>query len=56
MTVFRATGAATFAVWMPLSTRTVKKLVELPCGYGKAWTNNLGEYVLSADPNFNPNL
>jgi hypothetical protein len=33
-----------------------QKLVELPCGYGQAWANNLGEYVLSADPNFNPNL
>ena len=32
------------------------KEVELPTGYGNAWTNNLGEYVLSEDPNFNPNV
>jgi hypothetical protein len=30
--------------------------VELPSGYSRAWTNNLGEYVLSDDPNFNPNI
>ncbi len=30
--------------------------VELPTGYTRAWTNNLGEYVLSDDPNFNPNI
>lgn len=30
--------------------------VELPGGYGHAWANNLGEYILSEDPNFNPNL
>ena len=30
--------------------------VELPSGYGHAWSNALGEYVVSDDPNFNPNL
>ncbi|MBW2147365.1 MAG: hypothetical protein JRG73_06675 [Deltaproteobacteria bacterium] len=30
--------------------------VELPGGYTHAWTNNLGEYVLSDDPNFDPNI
>ena len=29
--------------------------VELPSGYGNAWANNLGEYILTEDPNFNPN-
>jgi len=30
--------------------------VELPSGYNHAWSNNLGEYILSDDPNFNPNV
>lgn len=30
--------------------------VELPSGYNEAWTNASGEYVLSNDPNFNPNI
>ena len=30
--------------------------VELPSGYDNAWVNGLGEYVLSADPSFNPNV
>ncbi|MCB0547840.1 MAG: hypothetical protein KDD19_09630 [Phaeodactylibacter sp.] len=30
--------------------------VELPSGYNHAWVNNLGEYILSDDPNFNPNV
>jgi hypothetical protein len=29
--------------------------VELPAGYGHAWANNLGEYIVTEDPNFNPN-
>ena len=29
--------------------------VELPSGYRNAWSNSLGEYVLSDDPGFNPN-
>lgn len=32
------------------------KSVELPSGYNEAWVNPLGEYVLSNDPNFNPNV
>lgn len=32
------------------------EVVELPSGYGHAWANNLGEYVLTDDPNFNPNI
>lgn len=32
------------------------KNVELPSGYGQAWSTPLGEYVLSDDPNFNPNI
>jgi hypothetical protein len=33
-----------------------QEVVELPSGYRQAWANNLGEYVLSEDPGFNPNL
>jgi hypothetical protein len=32
-----------------------EQVVELPSGYGNAWANNLGEYILTEDPNFNPN-
>jgi len=35
----------------PIEQRTV----ELPGGYQSTWTNNLGEYILSNDPNYNPN-
>jgi hypothetical protein len=31
-------------------------VVELPSGYGHAWANNLGEYILTEDPNFDPNV
>jgi hypothetical protein len=30
--------------------------VELPSGYQNAWTNSLGEYIVSEDPNYNPNI
>jgi hypothetical protein len=30
--------------------------VELSGGYGEAWTNNRGEYILSDSPNFNPSV
>jgi hypothetical protein len=30
--------------------------VELPSGYSQAWSTPLGEYILSDDPNFNPNI
>lgn len=30
--------------------------VELPTGYSQAWSTPLGEYILSDDPNFNPNV
>jgi hypothetical protein len=29
--------------------------VELPSGYSNAWTNSLGDYVLSDSPSYNPN-
>lgn len=29
--------------------------VELPAGFQQAWSNPLGEYIISDDPNFNPN-
>jgi hypothetical protein len=32
------------------------KEVELPAGYGRAWANNLGEYVVSDSPSYNPNV
>jgi hypothetical protein len=33
-----------------------EEVVELPSGYGHAWANNLGEYILTEDSTFNPNL
>ncbi|MEW6441023.1 MAG: hypothetical protein AB1640_08830 [bacterium] len=33
-----------------------QKNVELPSGYTNVWTNPLGEYVLTDDPNFNPGV
>ncbi len=30
--------------------------VELPLGYNRAWTNHLGEYILSDDYSFDPNI
>jgi len=30
--------------------------VELPTAYGHAWGNGQGDYVMTDDPNFNPNL
>jgi hypothetical protein len=30
--------------------------VELPSGYGHAWANDLGEYVIATSPSYNPNL
>jgi hypothetical protein len=32
------------------------KEVELPAGYGRAWSNNLGEYIVSDSPGYNPNV
>ena len=32
------------------------KEVELPAGYGRAWANNLGEYIVSDSPSYNPNI
>jgi len=33
-----------------------EKPVELPSGYENAWTNGLGDYILSDSPSFNPNI
>jgi hypothetical protein len=30
--------------------------VELPSGYGQAWANNLGEYIVTDSPSYNPNV
>lgn len=30
--------------------------VELPTGYDNAWTNGLGDYIVSESPSFNPNI
>ena len=30
--------------------------VELPSGYGTAWANNLGEYIVTDSPSLNPNV
>jgi hypothetical protein len=32
------------------------KEVELPAGYGNAWANDLGEYIVSESQSYNPNL
>ncbi|PKO19040.1 MAG: hypothetical protein CVU39_00380 [Chloroflexi bacterium HGW-Chloroflexi-10] len=32
------------------------RTIELPSGYTQAWSTPLGEYILSDDPNFNPNI
>jgi hypothetical protein len=32
------------------------KEVELPAGYGNAWSNNLGEYIVTESPGYNPNV
>jgi hypothetical protein len=32
------------------------KEVKLPSGYNYAWSNNNGEYIMSDNPNFNPNV
>lgn len=32
------------------------KEVELPSGYGNAWANDLGEYIVTESPSYNPNL
>jgi hypothetical protein len=36
----------------PVSERSV----ELPAGYRNAWVNGLGEYVISEEEDFNPNI
>jgi len=33
-----------------------QKSIELPAGYGHAWTNALGEYIVSESEDFNPNI
>jgi hypothetical protein len=30
--------------------------MEPPGGYDYAWSNNLGKYIMTDDPNFNPNI
>lgn len=32
------------------------KEVELPSGYGRAWANRLGDYIVSDSPSYNPNI
>ena len=32
------------------------KEVELPTGYGRAFANNLGEYIVTDSPSYNPNI
>ncbi|MFH1176661.1 MAG: hypothetical protein V1750_04565 [Acidobacteriota bacterium] len=33
-----------------------ERAVELPSGYDNAWVNNLGEYIVSESPSYDPNL
>ena len=30
--------------------------IQLPGGYGRAWTNSLGEYIVSDSSSYNPNI
>lgn len=32
------------------------KEVELPAGYGNAWANDLGKYIVTESPSYNPNI
>jgi hypothetical protein len=54
-------AVVSFQVWNPHGVDAFyaphrQEEVELPSGYGHAWANNLGEYILTEDPNFNPNV
>lgn len=33
-----------------------QEVVDLPAGYGHAWANNLGEYIVTESADFNPNV
>jgi hypothetical protein len=33
-----------------------ERSVELPAGYRNAWVNGLGEYVITEQEDYNPNL
>ncbi len=33
-----------------------EQVIELPSGYGHAWANPLGGYIVTEDPSFNPNI
>jgi hypothetical protein len=33
-----------------------QEVVELPSGYGHAWANDLGEYIVTESPGFDPNV
>jgi hypothetical protein len=33
-----------------------QKAVELPTGYDNAWTNGIGDYIVSDSPSYNPNV
>ncbi len=33
-----------------------RRLVDLPSGYREAWINSHGEYLLTNNPNYNPNV
>jgi hypothetical protein len=40
----------------PYYDPVAQKNIELPTGYDNAWVDNSGQYVLSDNPNFNPNV
>jgi hypothetical protein len=40
----------------PYYDPVAQKNIELPTGYDNAWVDNSGQYVLSDNPNFNPNI
>ncbi len=33
-----------------------ERQIDLPSGFGQAWCNNLGEYIVTDNPNYNPNV
>ncbi len=40
----------------PYYDPVAQRNIELPTGYDNAWVDNSGQYVLSDNPNFNPNI
>jgi hypothetical protein len=52
----RSNGAAAFRGVDTFSQPFESRPIELPSGFPDAWVNSSGEYVLSNDAGFDPNL